>query len=101
MLYGRLRLKSIEIIRDAINVKVNEGLLAFGAQEEVAVFVVVHEEVFGQGLKFLDLVEQGGNRLWQIVKRDSLFCRIHCFLVLSETMASYFVATEKETRSPL
>lgn len=49
MLYGRLRLKSIEIIRDAINVKVNEGLLAFGAQEEVAVFVVVHEEVFGEG----------------------------------------------------
>lgn len=48
MLYGRLRLKSIEIIRDAINVKVNEGLLAFGAQEEVAVFVVVHEEVFGE-----------------------------------------------------
>lgn len=49
MLYGRLRLKSIEIIRDAINVKVNEGFLAFGAQEEVAVFVVVHEEVFGEG----------------------------------------------------
>ena len=48
MLYGRLRLKSIEIIRDTINVKVNEGLLAFGAQEEVAVFVVVHEEVFGE-----------------------------------------------------
>ena len=47
------------------------------------------------------LVEQGGNRLWQVVKRDYLFCRIHCFLVLSETMASYFVATEKETRSPL
>ena len=43
----------------------------------------------------------GGNRLWQVVKRDYLFCRIHCFLVLSETMASYFVATEKETRSPL
>ena len=58
-------------------------------------------KVFGQGLKFLDLVEQGGNRLWQVVKRDSLFCRIHCFLVLSETMASYFVTTEKETRSPL
>jgi len=28
--------------------EVNKGLLAFFAEEEVAVFVVVHEEVFGE-----------------------------------------------------
>lgn len=33
---------------DAIDVKVNEGLLAFGTEKEVAVLVVVHEEVFGE-----------------------------------------------------
>lgn len=33
---------------DAIDVKVNKGLLAFGTEEEVTVFVVVHEEVFGE-----------------------------------------------------
>ena len=32
---------------DAINMKVNEGLLAFGAEEEGAVVVIVHKEVFG------------------------------------------------------
>jgi len=33
---------------DAINMEVNEGLLAFGAEEEGAVGRVVHEEVFGE-----------------------------------------------------
>ena len=33
---------------DAIDVEVDEGLLAFGTQEEVTVLVVVHEEVFGE-----------------------------------------------------
>ena len=33
---------------DAIDVKVNEGLLAFGAEEEGAVGGVVHEEIFGE-----------------------------------------------------
>lgn len=28
--------------------EVNEGLLAFGAEEEGAVVVIVHEEVFGE-----------------------------------------------------
>ncbi len=32
---------------DAINMEVNEGLLAFGAEEEGAVVVIVHKEVFG------------------------------------------------------
>ena len=31
---------------DAIDVKVNEGLLTFGAEEEGAVGGVVHEEIF-------------------------------------------------------
>ena len=33
---------------DAINMEVNEGLLAFFAEEEGAVGGVVHEEVFGE-----------------------------------------------------
>ena len=33
---------------DAINIEVNEGLLAFFAEEEGAVGGVVHEEVFGE-----------------------------------------------------
>lgn len=53
-------------------------------------------KIFSQGLELLDLVKQGGNCLGKIVKRDSLFCRIHCFLELSETMAYYFVSTEIE-----
>ena len=31
---------------DAINMEVNEGLLAFGAEVEGAVVVIVHKEVF-------------------------------------------------------
>jgi hypothetical protein len=31
---------------DAINMEVNEGLLAFGTEEEGAVGGVVHEEIF-------------------------------------------------------
>ena len=33
---------------DAIDMEVNEGLLAFGAEEDGAVGVGVHEEVFGE-----------------------------------------------------
>ena len=45
---GHSTLEGGEVGGDAIDVKVNEGLLAFGAEKEVAVFVVVHEEVFGE-----------------------------------------------------
>ena len=37
-----------KITGDAIDVEVNEGLLAFGTEEEGAVGGVVHEEVFGE-----------------------------------------------------
>ena len=37
-----------KIIDDAGDVEVDDGLLAFGAEEEGAVGVGVHEEVFGQ-----------------------------------------------------
>ena len=37
-----------KITGDAIDVKVNKGLLAFFAEEEGAVGGVVHEEVFGE-----------------------------------------------------
>ena len=45
---GHSALEGGEVTDDAINMEVNEGLLAFGAQEEVAVLVVVHEEVLGE-----------------------------------------------------
>jgi hypothetical protein len=34
--------------KDAIDIEVNKGLLAFGTEEEGAVGGVVHEEVFGE-----------------------------------------------------
>lgn len=34
----------------------------------------------------------------QVVECNGLFCFVHCLQGLSETMASHFVATEKETR---
>ena len=37
-----------KIIDDAGDVEVHNGLLAFGAEEEGAVGVGVHEEVFGE-----------------------------------------------------
>ena len=37
-----------KITGDAIDMEVNKGLLAFLAEEEGAVLVVVHEEVFGE-----------------------------------------------------
>ena len=37
----------------------------------------------------------------QVVECNGLFCFVHCLQGLSETMASHFVATEKETRLPL
>ena len=45
---GHFSLEGGEVGGDAIDVKVNEGLLAFGTKEEVTVGVVVHEEVFGE-----------------------------------------------------
>ena len=44
---GHFSLEGGEVGGDAVDVKVDEGLLAFWAQEKVAVGVVVHEEVFG------------------------------------------------------
>ena len=42
------RLKGGEVGGDAVDMKVDEGLLTFLAQKEVAVLVVVHEEVLGE-----------------------------------------------------
>ena len=47
-LWRRLRLQKVKMRHDAINMEVNEGLLAFFAEEEGAVGGVVHEEVFGE-----------------------------------------------------
>ena len=43
---GHSALEGGEVGGDAIDVKVNKGLLAFGAEEEGAVGGVVHEEIF-------------------------------------------------------
>ena len=43
-----MRLQRVKMRNDAINMEVNEGLLAFGAEEEGVVGVGVHEEVFGE-----------------------------------------------------
>ncbi len=45
---GHFSLDGGEVAGDAVNMKVNKGLLAFFAEEEVAVLVIVHEEVFGE-----------------------------------------------------
>ena len=47
-LWMRLRLQRVKMRNDAIDVKVNKGLLAFWTEEEGAVGGVVHEEVFGE-----------------------------------------------------
>ena len=47
-LWRRLRLQRVKMRNDAVDVEVNKGLLAFGAEEEVTVLVIVHEEVFGE-----------------------------------------------------
>ena len=47
-LWRRLRLQRVKMRNDAINMEVNKGLLAFGTEEEGAVGVGVHEEVFGE-----------------------------------------------------
>ena len=47
-LWRRLRLQEVKMRNDAINMEINEGLLAFFAEEEGAVGGVVHEEVFGE-----------------------------------------------------
>ena len=45
---GHSALEGGKVGGDAIDMEVNKGLLSFGAEEEVAVGVVVHEEVFGE-----------------------------------------------------
>ena len=45
-LWRRLRLQRVKMRNDAINMEVNEGLLAFGAEEEGAVGVGVLIESF-------------------------------------------------------
>ena len=45
---GHFSLVDAEVEVDAIDMEVNKGLLAFFAEEEGAVLVVVHEEVFGE-----------------------------------------------------
>ena len=45
---GHFSLEGREVGGDAIDMEVNEGLLAFGTEEKVAVVVIVHEEVFGK-----------------------------------------------------
>ena len=57
--------------------------------------------ILRQGAQFPDFLEQCGNRLGQVVECNGFFYFVHCLQGLSETMASHFVATEKETRSPL
>ena len=41
-----MRLQRVKMRNDAINMEVNEDLLAFGTKEEGAVGGVVHEEIF-------------------------------------------------------
>lgn len=45
---GHFSLEGGEVGGDAVDVKVDEGLLTFLTQEEVTILVVVHEEVFGE-----------------------------------------------------
>ncbi len=45
---GHSALEGGEVTDDAVDVKVDEGLLALRTQEEVTVLGVVHEEVFGE-----------------------------------------------------
>ena len=45
-LAGHSALEGGEVCDDAVDMEVNKGLLAFGAEEEGAVVVIVHEEVF-------------------------------------------------------
>lgn len=47
-LAGHSSLASGKVGCDTIDMEVNKGLLAFFVEEEVAVVVVVHEEVFGE-----------------------------------------------------
>ena len=47
-LWRRLRLQRVKMRNDAVDMEVNKGLPAFFAEEEGAVGVVVHEEVFGE-----------------------------------------------------
>ena len=46
--WTRFGLQGTKVGNDAIDMEVNKGLLAFGAEEEGAVGGVVHEEVFGE-----------------------------------------------------
>ena len=59
-------LQGFKVGNNAINMKVNKGLLAFMAKEEVTVLVVVHEEVFGEDAGAEGVAEEGGGgrRFW-------------------------------------
>lgn len=108
--------RAVEAKRLAAAMKRDDSLLhprinrAFSRMpgQVLAQFVYIHPRreaavggvILRQGAQFPDLLEQCGNRLGQVVECNGLFCFVHCLQGLRETMASRFVATEKETRLP-
>ena len=57
-LWRRLRLQRVKMRNDAIDMEVNEGLLAFGTEEEGAVGGVVHEEIFHKDCRSQGVAEE-------------------------------------------
>ena len=55
---GHSALEGGEVGGDAVNMKVNKGLLAIFAEEEVAVGRVVHEEVFHKDCRSQGVAEE-------------------------------------------
>ena len=55
---GHSSLEGGEVGGDAIDMEVNKGLLAFGAEDEGAVGGVVHEDVFGEGGGAVGMAEE-------------------------------------------
>lgn len=55
---GHSALEGGEIGGDAVDMEVNEGLLAFEAEEEVAVGGVVHEEIFHKDCRSQGVAEE-------------------------------------------
>ena len=69
---------------DAINMEVNEGLLAFGAEEEGAVVVIVHKEVFGNSGT---TCRRGAGWGWERDGRSGALCDIEfCGWILCNTL---------------
>lgn len=56
---GLFSLEGGEVGGDAIDMEVNKGLLAFGTEEEGAVGVIVHEEIFGEDGGAAGVAEEG------------------------------------------